>query len=348
MTTLSPAEQATQSISKIHSMIKGDTESTFKILKKKNLLKIQNEHIVPKIEYIALKDLVPLESQRYVNTGWVKKRLEKQHGLDMWAFGTLNVCRDINTGINYIWNGNGRFALATFFAAETADLDTFKVPCEVIDGSKEEAAYYFNYIQSEGRRTLSQEILFISRFYSNDADAIFESQQLNFLGLYVQKDSEMSVPNNPAPDSINISYRAFHDGMIIAKNDLSLLRQVRDMIASAWSTPTKNCVIINQDIFWGLTMFLKLYPEARVNGTNAALQGFIKAIATLTDQSKIDWKFKGLSGNRGVAPQLAYGLLKEFKRSLFWKGQFSNALTYKRLEDWAELSDADQLEADSE
>jgi len=348
------ADEAILSAADIHEKFRGDPATTIKKLNKKGVFEILHGGLEPELKYIRLGDLKPLESQRFTKASWVEKRLTKRGGLDMWAFGALDVCHD--NGINWIWNGCGRFSLAKLYAIDTLgkeNADNFLVPCLVIKGLKEEAAFYFGYSQDEGRRTLSKEILFLNRHYSSDPTAIVEAQQLSYLGLHVCGDSDKAVPEYPAKDSINISYRAFSEGLLIAdpkdkNNALKIMRQARDMIATAWGNSLKNDVKINQDIFWAVIFFLRLYPEARFNGVNTALQGFLTAIATLTDQNKIDWKFKGLSGNKGIAPQLAYGLLKAFKATKFCKPHISKPLTYKRLENYVELTEEDQLQADSE
>jgi magnesium chelatase subunit D len=80
---------------------------------------------------------------------------------------------------------------------------------------------------------------------------------------------------------------------------------------------------------------LKVYPELR-NGKHQvgqALQQFLNQLGGLTAQKNIDWKPPGLSGNSGVATQLAYGLLKAFRQSSYWKDSFNNGIRNKRIED---------------
>ena len=55
------------------------------------------------------------------------------------------------------------------------------------------------------------------------------------------------------------------------------------------------------------------------------------------DPKKIDWKDKGLSGNSGVAPQLAMGLLKAFMNSGLWQSHWASkpySVTLVSLEEW--------------
>jgi hypothetical protein len=311
----------------IHNKFRGDTEKVIKNVAKKNATKTINSHLDPKIEYIPTKDLEPLESQRITGEKWTEKRLIALGGLDMWAFGTLSVCRDPKDNINYVWDGCGRLALAQLHGLDI-------VPCVVIEGPKEQAAFYFGYNQdsSQGRRTLSKEVLFINRYFSGDHTAVKEANDLDTLGLYIKGDTTYPVPHPQPNGHVEIGYRAFSEGASIMNHDITTQRQVRDMIVMAWSNNPNGCIFINQDIYWALGEFLTTFPEAKKNGTNIALQHFLNNLAGGKDQKRIDWKPKGLSGNSGVSKQLATGLLKAFKESTYWKPNFQNTLTFKKLE----------------
>lgn len=311
----------------IHNKFRGDAEKVIKNVAKRNATKTLNSHIIPRIEYIPTKNLEPLESQRITKGNWTEKRLIALGGLDMWAFGTLSVCRDPMDNVNYVWDGCGRLALAKLHGLDV-------VPCVVVEGPKEEAAFYFGYNQdsSQGRRTLSKEVLFISRYYHGDSTAIKEAANLDTLGLYIKGDTDYPVPHPQPNGHIEIGYRAFSEGAGIMNNDMATQRQVRDMIVTAWSNNPNGCVFINQDIYWALGEFLTTFPDAKKNGLNIALQHFLNNLATGKDQKKIDWKPRGLSGNSGVSKQLATGLLKAFRDSSFWKPSFNNVLSSKKLE----------------
>lgn len=312
----------------MHDKFRGDAESAVKKLAKKEANRTSNSHLTPKLMNISTRELVPLESQRVTKENWTVKRLEALGGLDMWAFGTLSVCYDIRDNTYYVWDGCGRLALAQLHGLDT-------VPCVVIEGKKEQAAFYFGYNQdsSQGRRTLSKEVLFVNRYYSGDTTALQEANILTLLGLYVKGDTDYSVPNPTPVGYVEIGYRAFAEGNKIAHGDIHIQRQARDMIVSAWSNNPNGCQFINQDIYWALIQFLMSYPEARKNGLNTSLQQFLTHIATGKDQSKVTWKEKGLSGNSGVSKILAMGLLKSFKDSIYYKDSFKSILTTKRLKE---------------
>ncbi len=328
----------------LHNKFRGDATATAQKIAKNGSTATLNSHVAPQLQQIKTTDLVPLESQRTTNDRWTVQRLKALGGLDMWAFGALSVCHDTRDGKNYVWDGCGRLALA-----QLHQLD--QVPCLVVEGNKEDAAFYFGYCQdsSQGRRTLSKEVLFVNRYFSGDKTAIQESEVLSQLGLFVQGDTSYSVPQPLVPGHVEIGYRAFHEGFYtiadaddslpitdpVIKNKISLVRQARDMIVTAWSHNASGCNYINQDIFWALLFLFKVYPEVRTGVMNTRLQQFLNYVAMGQDQKHVKWKAAGLSGNSGVAGQLAFGLLKAWKNtSNFYKTSDSGILTYKKLRDF--------------
>jgi hypothetical protein len=329
ITATQPVASATTTVPlTMHDKFRGDAESVKRSVLKKGASGTKNAHLIPKLVNIDTDKLVPLESQRVTKEKWTEKRLLALNGLDMWAFGTLSVCLDIRDNTYYVWDGCGRLALAQLHGLTT-------VPCIVIEGEKEQAAFYFGYNQdsTQGRRTLSKEVLFVNRYYSGDQTAINEADLLALLGLYVKGDTDYSVPNPTPIGYVEIGYRAFAEGNKIANEDIPLQRHARDMIVSAWSNNPNGCRFINQDIYWALIQFFVTYPDARKNGLNTRLQQFLTHIATGKDQSKVTWKEKGLSGNSGVSKILALGLLKAFKDSIYYK---NDNLVAKRLKDGEE------------
>jgi hypothetical protein len=318
----------------MHSMYRGkDVSKSIKNINKANGFKEKHTGLKFDLKEIKVSDLIPLESQRLTKGNWVEKRLKDQ-GMDWWAFGTLQVVKDINDQKYYVWDGCGRLAIAQMFAnSQGFDIS---VPCCVIEGDKKEAAFYFGYSQDTGRRTLSKEVLFVNRWYSNDPEALEQGTVLDLMGLYIKNDSGMSVPENPTLGHHEIGYRAFNEALtnnLMADNDIALLRQAKDMIVNAFSRNPNWNNIIPQDVLWAVTCFLKTYPKARTNGVNKALSDFLVIVALSSKDAKVDWKDKGLSGNSGVAPQLAYGMFKAFIKSAYWKEQFRNVLVLKTLED---------------
>jgi hypothetical protein len=319
---------AIQPIPDLHSHFRGSAEQVITKLAKSNSTNTRHEYLEPKLEKIPTDKLVPLESQRVTKDTWAQKRLQALGGLDMWAFGTLSVCRDPRDNVNYVWDGCGRLALAQLHGLK-------EVPCVVIEGEKEDAAFYFGYNQdsTQGRRTLSKEVLFINRYYSGEPSAFAESCILDRLGMYIKGDTNYAVPNPTPAGHVEIGYRAFHEAITISGKDETIQRQARDMIVTAWSNNPNGCIFISQDIYWAVVQLLTSIPTFRKNGLNISLQKFLINIATGQNQDRVDWKVKGLSGNAGVSKQLALGLLEAFKKSTFWKPAFANSVTYKQIMD---------------
>lgn len=336
-------------VTPVHGFFRGDADKSVAKIVKIGANRPINTHIIPTLEWLSIHQLIPLESQRVTKQKWTDKRLAELGGLDMWAFGTLSICRDPRDNINYVWDGCGRLALAQLFAA-SANMDDFLVPCVVVEGDKEAAAFYFGYCQDsqQGRRTLSKEVLFVNRWYSGDKTARAEGSLLNQLGLFIKGDTDMAVPQPVSPGAVEVGYRAFAEGLKIAKNDLGLVREARDMIVNAWANNPNGCRIINQDIFWAVIMMLRIYPECRDTGRkniyNANFKKFLNHVAAGKDQSKVKWKDEGLSGNSGVAGQLAYGLLRAWRNETsFYPKNGNSILTIKRLESYVKtLKEEDQ------
>jgi hypothetical protein len=324
--TTSTAIAAVISTPEMHSKYRGDADAVIRTITKKGAYKPLNDQIKLKLLDIDIDKLVPLQSQRYTEAKWTKDRILELGGLDMWAFGTLSVCLDPRDGIYYVWDGCGRWALAQLYKLK-------QVPCVVIEGPKEQAAFYFAYNQDRGRRTLSKEVLFVNRVYAGDITALEQVQQLNTLGLYIKGDTDYITPHPVQPGAIEIGYRTFSEAVKNANGDLPFIRSVRDMIATAWSNSPDGCQYITQDTFWALLTLLEVYPAFKKNGAHTNLQHYLNNIATSREQKRVEWKPKGLSGNSGVRYQLAYGLLTDFKKTTFWKASFNNLITIKILED---------------
>ena len=315
-------------IPEMHSKFLGSAERLVKNqIKKKIHGQVVNAQYVPRLEMLPLASLIPLETQRTTDELWVSKRLNDCHGIDMLAFGTLSVAQDPDDGLYYLWDGCGRAAMAQANSA----LDI--VPCIVYDLPKKRAAYYFAYNQDRGRRSLSKEAIFVNAHESGDQEAVLWGQRLTQLGCYIEGNTGYPVPHPATPGHVEIRYRALTEGYAIAEGDMQLQRQVRDIIVAAWNNNPNGCTMIHQDIYWAILKSFVIFPELRKNGKHQAFVKFINHIASGQDQNKIQWKEKGLSGNSGIARQLAYGLIKAFRDSSYWKIQFGNEITLRKVEE---------------
>lgn len=313
---------------RVHSKFRGDVESVIKSLTKKEILgSVLNQQCVPRLEWLDIDMLEPLETQRGTKSTWVQERQEDLNGLDMLAFGALDVALDPETGRYGVWNGCGRLAIAQ----TNGGID--KVPCLIYDLPWKRAAFYFAYNQDRGRRTLSKESIFVNAVVSGDEESLKWESRLNFLGLYVKGDTDHAVPHPQDPSSVEIRYRSLVEGYKLANGDMALQRHARDMIFSAWSRRDEGCQMINQDLYWAVIVFLRTFPDARKNGMNRSFQKCLDWLAQGKSQSSASkaWKdVKGLSGNSGVARQLALGLAKVFRD--YTDGKYNNSIVLARLQ----------------
>ncbi len=328
----------------VHSKFRGSAESVVKTLTKKKILgEILNSEYKPRLEWLSIDVLEPLETQCQTKSTWVKERQEDLDGLDMLAFGALDVAKDPETGRYGVWNGCGRLAIAQ------TNMGIDSVPCLVYDVSWKRAAFYFAYNQDRGRRTLSKESIFVNAVSAGDDESLKWEDRLSFLGLYIKGDTEYPIPHPQDPSSVEIRYRSLVEGYKIANGDLSLQRHARDMIVNAWSHRDEGCPIINQDLYWAVIMFLRTYPDARKNGLNRAFQKFLDWLAMGKSQANASksWKdVKGLSGNAGVSKQLALGLAKAFRE--FTDGRWNNVIVLSRLQPDDKRSSSQEESVDEE
>lgn len=290
---------------------KGDMSNVQIRVQKKNYDKIKNKDYKPDLKWLPLSDLEPMESNRDSKAPWVTKMLANQDGLDMLAFGVLSVARDPNDGKYYVWDGNGRFTLAVAVQAIT------EVPCLVYDMNKRQAAYYFAYNQEKGRRKLDRDITFVNAFLGEDNEAKEWEQRLRNVGCYIESNPGFTVPRNPAPGTPKIQFRTLENMYKASEKDEVVMRQARDMIASAWGDQ-----LIPQDLATALTRLLTVCPGTRSNGNNKGLLDWMKWGSTAMPASKFSkqWKSeeeKGLSGNASSADRLARSLARSFMETDF-------------------------------
>lgn len=317
------------SIPKVHSMFRGDAERAQKQLtKKKQLRNVLNTDKGVRFEYLPVADLEPLLTQRETSETWVKSRLKALNGFDMLACGALQVALDPNDKKYYVFDGCGRLAQAQVNEAPTV------LPCLVYDITKERAAFYFGYNQDKGRRNLSKEIIFVNSCYGGEEEAMMWATRLSQINCFIKGSTDYAIPHPQKAGHPEIKYNALTEGWKLANGDITLMKQVRDMICLAWGGTQSGVKIIRQDLFWGLIVFLTVYPEARKNGLNKALQSFLTATATLTSQSKLDWIKLGGNQKNHVAESVAYGLTKAFRGSQFFKAQFGSIVTLKKFDNF--------------
>ena len=312
-------------MNKPHDFVVGDYDKEYNKIRDKGLNRWFNQDRIPTLEYIDIADLIPLESQRETNSTWATSRLEDRKGLDLLALGALSVARS-KDGKNSVFDGLGRFTLA--------DLAGYPgpLPCLVYQMEPAEAAFYFYYNQERGRRNLSREATFVNSYIAGESNAVALALVLEQIGLYIQGNTHYPVPNPIQPHTAEISFRAISEAHNrIARGDVALLKQARDMIYFAFANSPNGCTKIAQDLYWAVLQILVTYPQARKGVINDSIQKYLDYLAMGSSQSQIvkEWKgdARGLTGNVGISKTLAYHFLKSWKNSNFGRA----GLPYREL-----------------
>jgi hypothetical protein len=315
--TASPRKKLT-----IHTKFRGNAQSLRRQLSKLGLLKTLNGDIEPRLEKIAYDDLIPLETQRWTDASWVKKALTQRGGFDRVAGGALFVAHDPTDGNNYVFDGCGRWALGKIVGLDS------HATCLVWDINRKQAAGYFSYNQSKGRRSLDMETIFINEWESGASDeAIAQGLLLRELNCHIIGKTNFPVPPNHAPDSAVVKYAFITKGYEKAEGDTALLRQVRDLICGAWQPfsldkrGNPKPLVIRQDLWMGLITLMRIYPELRRDKNSTLfdlLAEFLQNVATLKpDQKDLDWKRRGLNlhnhDDLSVAVSIHYDFYRSFK-----------------------------------
>lgn len=298
---------------KPHTFTRGDIYKTQKRVRKLGNAVELNSHLKPTFEYIALKDIEQIETQRNAKSDWAGKMVNNLSGFDWLAFGALSIARDPDTNINYCFDGTGRQLIAV-----AAGLDTeTQVPCLVYTIPQSLAAKYFSYNQDKGRRKLSKEVIFINSWTAGDKDSIELGTVLDYCGLYIQGDTNTTVPHTPIqPTTAEIKFRTIDEGYRkIAKQDKTVCKQAKDLIYTAFNDEQGN-LAISGDLYWAILQLLVSYPQIRKGVMFKSLQKYLEYLAIGKTQGQVtkEWKdAKGLSGNVGVSKVLAYNFLQSWK-----------------------------------
>lgn len=305
-----------QQLKKPHSRVTGDYESAVFKIEKNGWNQPLNLNVPKTFEYISLKDLTILETQRNAKSAWAIERLKARGGLDMLALGVFCVAR-CPDGKMYVWDGAGRWLLAD------AAGYTGEVPCMVYEITKEQASFYFSYNQEEGRRSMSREATFINRHNSGmDPEATKLGHLLDYLGLYINGDTGICVPHDPKmPNTAEIRYRAIYEGNKFTGGDRQLQRQARDMISAAYINAGRDFKDVTQDFYWAILTLLFEYSELRSGKDNKSFQTYINWLLTGSVEGKITNKWKGdatgISGNSGARFKIAANMLLDYQQSEF-------------------------------
>lgn len=295
----------------------------------------------PEFKYIPLSKLTSMESQRETKVRWAEQRLEALGGLDMVAFGVLEVFEDPEGSDSYkIWNGNGRHTMGTMVD------ENMLVPCLVYKLPMDKACFYFQYTQDKGRRNMSAEALFQALHQSGDPVAKVIEKQLTKSKLYVKNDASFPI-GNTTKNAHEVRIRGFKTAIELAKvkrpgdvcNDPSVFTaQAVDMISEGFHNELGYRNVINNDLLWALTLLLRVYPKLRSGKTNENFRQYLNSFGASAGTQKAFssiWKSPknvGTTGNSNIAKSLALDLLNNWMGNHHTK-HYANNISAKDLKD---------------
>ncbi len=294
------------------ALFRGDKPTSINKIEERNLNQIINAQ-TPKLEFLNLYDIEPLESQRGVKDTWVQDRLTDLGGLDQVAFGALRIARTPD-GRNLAWDGNGSWNLAEHVGW------TDNIPCLVFKLTEEQAAFYFNYVQKQGRRNLPPEVLMVNAWKSGDKSAIELATVMRQLDMYIQGDTNYPVPQPKSPQAIEVRYRTINEAYrniakwLDATDRIAVMRQARDLIVSSF--PGEK--MLQQDLYWAVYYILATVPATRKGANFRKFQTYLSAAGANNTQAQFTkvWKIDnaGTTGNSGKAKSLATELFRNWKQ----------------------------------
>lgn len=318
----------------MHNKFKGDIADLVKKLQKAGIYQKQiNTDRRGHFESIKITELVPLDSQRNVTQTWIYRVLKMANGFDWIAMGLTFVARDPETGINYVWDGCGRLALAEVSGINELD-------CWVMEMTQAEAAHYFVHVQKTAKRSLDPSIIFCNAYAHGEPDALEMSRILKVLGMRVQGADDVWVPEiskEDLHDYPQVKLRAVEHALKYANRrgpeavaqlpNLDLIRFARDTIVQAgWNDDN-----IRQDLLPGLVVFYSVYPEAMRNGLNKMIRAWFQGLAQTTKQSKLTFKHSGGNQHNREAESVALGIVKELQGSPKFNAGHAMVITQKRM-----------------
>jgi hypothetical protein len=320
-----------------HHKVIGDVVNLTEYLQKNKLDKVvrgtNGRH-----EIIPVKDLIPLESQRNAKTAWIKKAIKLSGGFDAVAAGIIQVARDPNTGLNYVWDGAGRLAIA----------EATGVPglhCWVVDMDVKDAAHYFVYTQKTSNRSLKADELYINAYEKGETDAQQFADVLLRLGMRIQGAHDYWVPRVTISERTNYprcNERSIRYALSIAEGDESVVRFARDTIVNAgWNDDE-----IRKDLLPGLTMVYMCYPEMMRNGLSKSFRSYFQSLAGTVSQGKLQFKQMGGNMHNREVESVAIGIVRGFRASPSMKPSQTNIVTMVRINQYVTKRMNQQFDTD--
>jgi hypothetical protein len=298
----------------VHNKAKGNLSADREKLEQAGLIgaSFNKDKVDYNIQWISTDLLVPLETQRDTESSWAVNRLIEKNGFDWAAAGVLLVQKAKEFPEYFVFDGCGRFLMA-----EMVDIE--ELPCLVYNISKAQASEYFAYMQSNGRRNLTKEIIFANRVAAQDPKAIDHEQWLQNLGLHIVAATKPTLLQIGDSTGSQVKYRFVE--MAYGKYTHEQLKMVKTWIQSAWPKETS----IHQDMYMGLLHLVSVVPGAMKNGLNNAITNYFNTLnIQYRESKKTEWKHKGGNQHNAEKESVAIGFLEDFRNSAFWKHNFTS------------------------
>lgn len=268
------------------------------------------------IQMIDTDLLDPLDSQRDTSAEWATKRLIDQGGLNAVYMGVLSVVKIPDSPRYKVFDGCGRLLMAQLQGLK-------EVPCLVHTINEQEASCAFAYMQSNGRRNLTKEIIFVNRVAAGEQVALDEQAWLEDNGLYIVAADNLTVP--AAGQGQVVKYRVVE--MVCKKYTDSAVSTVLGWIRAGWPTAK----YIPQDLFMGMLHVTKKVPETIKNGLQTAIKDFFENINIRDIKDVKQWKRDGGAVHNQEDASVATGFWKAFTKSKQWKTSFANVFTLNKV-----------------
>jgi hypothetical protein len=321
-TTLTLSVNTTEtSTPNVHSKTKlaktGSIELQVKKLQAANVHgKVFNQEKIDYTIQMIDTDLIdPADKQRDTSAEWATKRLIEQDGLNAVYLGILSVVKIPDSPRYKVFDGCGRLLMAQLQGLK-------QVPCLVHTIDDQEAAKAFAYMQSNGRRNLSKEIIFANQVEAGEHGALAHRDWLAANGLYIRAADDITVPE--AGKGQEVKYRVVQ---LAYPNHTDLaVATVLKWIRSKWSTAPS----IPQDLIMGMLHITKNVPETLKNGLQTAITDFFKSL-NIKDITGLRWKKNGGNVHNQEDASVALGFWEDFKESDQWKASFASIFTKSKI-----------------
>ena len=300
----------------MHNLVTGDVAKFQELLKDKGLYgKVVNDK--PVLKTISVNNIQEIEAQRDTAVKWGYDSIVARGGLDNSVFEPINVIEQ--NGVFYCYDGLGRLCIHQIMGIKT-------IEAWVSQGTQEEAASRFSWLNKKGIRSVCPESIFSADVYAKCLDALEELDGLEDVGLSVRVRSDKILPETSQDPQIKIA--GFRKAMKFAKGDTQIVKMARDIIVNAYPQD----LVIRADLLVGLVIVLETYDTLRRPGVAfAQLENYFKTVALTSEQKDLPFKKDGGNQHNAESESVAYGIVKNFSKSKLSTEHVTQQLRHKVL-----------------